>query len=114
MDKFLGSYLVCALWASTGDKDEPLDSLYSPDDFAPEALKQCRKDCKDFQQNNKKDLLGLDQEQCGQDFWLTRNHHGAGFWDRGLGVLGDRLTKAAQVYGSSYLYVGTDGKVHVE
>lgn len=38
-------------------------------------------------------------ECIGHDFILTRNHHGAGFWDRGLGDLGDRLTTAAHVYG---------------
>lgn len=38
-------------------------------------------------------------EQHGHDFALTRNHHGAGFWDRGYGDVGDRLTEAAQAYG---------------
>ena len=37
--------------------------------------------------------------QHGHDFALTRNHHGAGFWDRGYGDVGDRLTDAAQAYG---------------
>ena len=27
------------------------------------------------------------------DYWLTRNHHGSGFWDRSLGPVGDRLTE---------------------
>lgn len=44
----------------------------------------------------------------GHDFALTRNGHGAGFWDRGLGELGDRLSKAADVYGSAYVDVTTD------
>jgi hypothetical protein len=30
-------------------------------------------------------------EQAGIDFWLTRNRHGAGYWDRGLGITGDKL-----------------------
>ncbi len=38
-------------------------------------------------------------ERIGHDFALTRNHHGAGFWDRGMGKLGDILTTAAQSYG---------------
>lgn len=25
-----------------------------------------------------------DEDQAGYDFWLTRNGHGAGFWDRDL------------------------------
>jgi hypothetical protein len=50
--------------------------------------------------------------RAGHDFWLTRNGHGAGFWDRGLGDLGERLSKAAKVYGEVYLYPGDDGKVY--
>ena len=38
-------------------------------------------------------------EQHGHDFALTRNGHGTGFWDRGYGVVGGRLTEAAQAYG---------------
>lgn len=45
----------------------------------------------------------FDAEQLGHDFSLTRNHHGAGFWDRGLGALGDWLTRCAQSFGESSL-----------
>lgn len=38
-------------------------------------------------------------EQHGQDFALTRNGHGAGFWDRGYGEAGDRLSDTAHRYG---------------
>lgn len=51
--------------------------------------------------------------RAGHDFWLTRNGHGAGFWDRGLGELGERLTAVAKPYSSAYVYVGGDGKVYV-
>lgn len=37
-------------------------------------------------------------EQAGHDLILTANRHGAGFWDRGLGDAGDKLTKAAHTY----------------
>ena len=50
-------------------------------------------------------------EALGHDFWLTRNGHGAGFWDRGLGELGDRLTGLAKPYGTVDLYITDDGKV---
>ena len=53
-------------------------------------------------------------EQLGHDLWLTRNGHGAGFWDRGLGALGDRLTEAARSLGEAMAYVDTDDVVHVE
>jgi hypothetical protein len=58
-------------------------------------------------------LDGISDEQIGHDIWLTRNHHGAGFWDRGLGDLGDKLTEIAHSLGGSDAYVGDDGKVHL-
>src|SRR5215213_9921810 len=50
--------------------------------------------------------------QAGHDFWLTRNRHGAGFWDRGLGDLSNRLSDASKVYGEVDLYVGDDGQIY--
>ena len=55
---------------------------------------------------------GMDAEQIGHDFWLTRNGHGAGFWDRGLGERGDWLTAQCKPYGEADVYVGDDGSVH--
>lgn len=43
-------------------------------------------------------------EQFGHDFSLTRNRHGAGFWDRGYGDLGDWLTIVAHAMGEATLY----------
>lgn len=40
-------------------------------------------------------------ELFGHDFYLTREGHGAGFWDRGLGTLGDYLTDIAKHAGSA-------------
>ena len=51
-------------------------------------------------------------EQVGHDLWLTRNGHGAGFWDRGLGELGDELSELATACGSSDLYVGDDDLIY--
>jgi len=39
--------------------------------------------------------------QFGHDLYLTRDHHGVGFWDRGLGELGDYLTSVAHALGES-------------
>jgi hypothetical protein len=45
---------------------------------------------------------GYNASECaGHDFWLTRNGHGAGYWDRGLGALGERLSDAARAYGEA-------------
>jgi hypothetical protein len=51
-----------------------------------------------FIADNWQDVSGLDASQTGHDFILTANDHGCGFWDRGLGELGDRLTEATRGY----------------
>ncbi len=119
-ESFLNGFLVCALWSSTDnsrdDGGDPLEDNYSIDDFTPEALESLKKDCESFVESNAADLeayhlAGYDSEQAGHDFWLTRNGHGAGFWDRGLGELGKRLSKASKVYGEVDLYVTDAGTV---
>lgn len=37
-------------------------------------------------------------QDVGHDFWLTSQGHGAGFWDRGLGQVGDALTDSVDGY----------------
>lgn len=44
--------------------------------------------------------------QFGHDLALTRNHHGAGFWDRGLGDAGDVLTDWAHSLGTLNVFHG--------
>jgi hypothetical protein len=119
MSKFLDDYIATALWSSTDNADdsggEPLDAHYSADDLAPATLASFTEDCADFETANADDLAAY-QDATGQvgghDFWLTRNGHGAGFWDRGLGALGQRLTDNAHAYGSVDLYVGDDGLIY--
>jgi hypothetical protein len=115
LDLFFESYLTCALWSSTDDYGTPLDSAYDSSDIAPEALESMREDCEAFLADHADDIDGR-IEQVGHDFWLTRNGHGAGFWDRGHGFYpdgaGKRLTDAAHVYGSCDLYVGDDGLIY--
>lgn len=52
-------------------------------------------------------------EYFGHDFWLTRNYHGAGFWDRGLGDLGNKLTEISKSFGQLSSYVGDDDQVYL-
>ncbi len=124
LDQFTRAYIDCALWSSTDESNdsggEPLDRNYSVDDLAPEALESIIAECADFQ-TAQAELLAqaeygarwTNDEMAGHDFWLTRNHHGAGFWDRGLGDVGRMLTDAAHGYGESNLYVGDDNRLYV-
>lgn len=106
-------YLIAALWSSTDAKGEPLGSIYSLDDVSTEALSKALEDCTEFIQRCGPRLRPLEPEQVGHDFWLTRNGHGAGFWDRGLGVLGELLSEAARSFGECELYVGDDGLIYM-
>lgn len=108
-DKFLLGYFTAALWTtdpSPGSGEySPGPDMFAriPDDWAKEQIA----DCEDFQQANAEDLANAgDEEQNGHDFWLTRNGHGAGFWDRGYGDVGKRLSAASKVYGSADLFLG--------
>ena len=118
MNKFTQAYIECALWSSMDNADEQggesLEANYDVFDLAPECLATMEADCKDFQESfaSLLEQSGLSDEQAGHDFWLTRNGHGAGFWARGLGKIGEELTAMAKPYGSCDLYVGDDGKIY--
>lgn len=58
-------------------------------------------------------LHGINPERIGHDLWLTRNGHGAGFWDRGLGAQGDSLTAICEALGEVWSYVGDDDQLHL-
>ena len=49
-------------------------------------------------------------EHIGRDFWLTSQGHGAGFWNNGLGEVGDILTDSADGYSDLVgLYLDGEG-----
>ena len=52
--------------------------------------------------------------QIGHDFWLTRNGHGSGFWDRDCGTPASRdaLTLLAQRFDIQDWYVGDNAILH--
>jgi hypothetical protein len=117
---FAQAYIDCALWSSLAyDPDNPGSDAsfescgYDASSLAPEALREMESDCRAFEEENYALLRDLDPAQSGHDFWLTRNRHGAGFWDRGLGVVGDKLTAAAHAYGACDIYLGDDDLIYI-
>lgn len=112
-DSFTRAYIDCALWSSTYGDNGTHHMDDGKHELASETIAQMVADCRTFRAENIS-LAGLDEEQCGHDFWLTRNYHGAGFWDRGLGKVGQRLTDAAHAYAECDLYVGDDGLIYLE
>ena len=116
LEDFFAAYVKCALWSSSGPSDgegacETLDELFNESDIAPETMAAMRRDCADFLSQNRS-LLGERYSQAGHDFWLTRNHHGSGFWDGDWPEHGDTLTDRAQEFGECDLYPGDDGRIY--
>ena len=123
METLFDGYVTAALWSSTDESDEnggdPLDKNYTAQDIAPETLAQMRIDCEQFTARYSNEITRAKQidesytdGHAGHDFWLTRNGHGAGFWDRELGVIGDTLTLAVEAFGEYNLYVGDNGEIY--
>jgi len=110
LDEFTTGYLEAVEWLLPEQTDAggaiigppPRDTLQG---FAPAFLAEAEADCADFQEQHAADLeryvelTRRTMSGAGVDFWLTRNGHGAGFWDRGTDPVFERLTAAAKVYG---------------
>ena len=115
LDTFTNAYIATALWSSNDESTpqggEFMDLNYSVDDIAPETLEKIKADCAKFQSENW-DMIEHDLDQAGHDFWLTRNGHGAGFFDGDWPKNGDKLTEICKTYNEVNLYVGDDGKIY--
>ncbi len=106
----LNSYLEAALWT----EEEEVGHATIEEDISNNSKIDAYKDVKKFMSQAGDLLNDIDPEQVGHDLWLTRNGHGAGFWDRGLGDVGDKLTAIAKGMGSKSVYVGDDGKIYID
>lgn len=111
-DGFVRSYLETALWSSTmmPEDAEVSDVSYfshgcDVDDCSLETVIGAKRDCDAFQNdyNGPLERSEYDIGRDAHDFWLSRNGHGAGFFDRGTDD-GDTLQSAAKSYGEVNLY----------
>lgn len=110
LNEFTFGYVVAALWTSqpedeckSGDFEQ--EGLSLVDSIPLYWMEQAIADCDRFQAENETLLeqAGGDS-QNGHDFWLTRNGHGAGFWDRGYpDEIGDALKEACHKFGEVWL-----------
>lgn len=122
VQRFIDGYIDCMLWAGldisgldeSGDL-RPLDENYGRADFTDEAITKITEDCREFIGATEADLsyvedeLPMEPEGAGHDYYLTRERHGAGYWDRYYGddtALKDalkRLSDASQSRGEVYV-----------
>jgi len=136
LNQFVDAYAEALSWTE-GErlKQEVLDAgLFGVAcALAPETIAQIHKDCQAFldklhawlDQNAEEPYEHrFDYAWAGHNFWLTRNGHGAGFWDSpkvwdGMVAtipgesLTDFLTALSKQLGGSYAYLGDDGKVYL-
>ncbi len=106
MDEFTKQYIITALW-SLDYNDDPLDNGQGSDDLAPETLAAMIADCKQFQEQTAW-MIETDLSGAGHDFWLTRNGHGAGFWDGDWPEYGEVLTELCEGWGERHLYINNN------
>ncbi len=108
------------LWSECDEGGDPLEHTYSEHDVLPESryyLTEVAESLLDPENDLAGDIAQymehVGPEQFAHDFVLTANRHGAGFWDRGLGKLGERLTEMAHGYGNFHAQVLANGTVDI-
>lgn len=113
IEDVLIGYIEAAIWADMPEDD----SCGNIDEVAPESLELAKTDIAQFLCFAKFQLpiYPCDAAQMGHDIWLTRNGHGAGFWDRTEleGDLGQILTQYAEDIGPREIYRGDDDLIYI-
>ena len=118
-ETFMEAYIEALMWSESDDEGRYFEDKA---EITDEALAAIEADCRAFytayvdtwRGANRRASEYTDDELAGYHLALTRNRHGAGFWD------GDwqepaatALTEAARRWGPQGLYRGDDGKVYV-
>ncbi len=119
LNRFSFEYINTALSTETDNLEpsggNPLNAYYTLDDIEADTFARIIFDCRDFQKKYKKlyEEGGWSDADAGKDFWYSRNGHGTGFWDVGIGdskkeEIGKLLHRAAKSYGGYSLYLGDE------
>ena len=106
IDTFTAAYIEALLYSTcdfndNGDMGENFED-HDAGDFDKASMAEILSDCTAFQDTHI-DLIIDDLAQAGRDFALTRNRHGAGFWD------GDWPSDASKVLTDDSHTYGTMG-----
>jgi hypothetical protein len=96
-ERFINSYIEAIYFTDTGDIDQPHCGASLDEGFERESII----DCLAFYSRIELYLSPDNISQAGHDFWLTRNRHGVGFWDRGdlYGKFAQKFTDLAHSFG---------------
>lgn len=110
-ERFHAACLEALAFTDTGaDTDIPADA-----ELADETAEWLRADCLSFWRRFGCYIGAADMspEHAGHDFWLTRNGHGAGFWDGDWPEpYASILDKGARCCGGFRTYLGDNGLIY--
>ena len=116
LTEFVAHYLTALFWSESDEGGQPFDANYSPSDLSDADITAVTKDCAAFIRLAESEGLADDDghgiSQLAHGFCLTRNGHGAGFWDGDWPIHGDALTALSKRFGECGLYLGDDGEPH--
>ncbi|MBT2609907.1 hypothetical protein J7I97_16905 [Streptomyces sp. ISL-87] len=109
---FAEQYISSALADVHNSEEWTRDTPPTLDDLSDLTKARMLNDCASFRYAAASLFEGRESD-AGHDFWMTRNGHGAGFWD---GDWSDPaatiLDVASRACGEFALYVGDDGRIH--
>lgn len=91
LDRVVEGYVECMEWADCGPDHETNEIEWSTT-VAEKAVFDCAAFIAKIPDALAEALSAIEytDQRLGHDFWLTRNGHGAGFWDRDeLGPIGE-------------------------
>lgn len=115
--QFLRAYLEGLLFSETAtETGEPLHANFDLDDVPESVWDSSRRDCEWFLErieDSGESITLYDTEQAGHDLALTRNGHGAGFWDGDWSEpFATIATDLARDLGEHHLDIGDDGELY--
>jgi len=111
IDEILNSYIETAIWAEESDENDLQGKTIN--DVDKESVANSKIEIYNFikkaQQEASDELSTYDSETLGHNLWLSRNGHGAGFFDDN----NDKLQNLARSMKPVDIYLGDDGKVYI-
>lgn len=119
LEDFTTACIEALYFTDTDDDEQPPSDAELDDETRLNLEADCRSFWRRFgcyvnvAEYNQGQELHSKASQAGHDFWLTRNGHGAGFWDGDWNEpYADMLDKGAKGYGEFQTVLGDDGKIH--
>jgi hypothetical protein len=113
LNEFTKACFEAALWSECDENEIFFDDKYNIDDFSLETKNKIISDCANFLDRTKQFIPDNMLKQAGHDFWLSRNGHGAGFFDDKTEYYGnaEKLQDIAAKYPAISLAVDSDNKI---